>query len=75
MKNAQNENDPIDEVLFCNAIRSLTFKHAMSNKATYSLPKLTTPPKPKKNSIILVASGDLRLAANQACAYHPLANV
>ena len=39
----------------------------MSNKATYNLPRLTTPPALKKNTIALVASGDLRLSANQAC--------
>ena len=57
----------MDKLLFRNAIRSLTFKHTMSNKATYNLPKLTVPAKPKKNTIALVASGDLRLSANQAC--------
>ncbi|MGQ9850608.1 MAG: fucose isomerase [Aggregatilineaceae bacterium] len=33
----------------------------------YSLPQLTPPPKAGPNEAILVASGDLRLAANQVC--------
>ena len=32
-----------------------------------SLPKLTEPPKLKKNQILLIASGDLRASANQKC--------
>lgn len=33
----------------------------------YQLPKLPKPPKAKKNQVFLVASGDLRLPANQTC--------
>ncbi|MFV2070619.1 MAG: fucose isomerase, partial [Pirellulales bacterium] len=33
----------------------------------YKLPKLTKPSKAKKNQVFLVASGDLRLSANQKC--------
>ena len=35
--------------------------------ATYQVPKLAKPPKAKKNQVLLVASGDLRLSANQNC--------
>ena len=33
----------------------------------YQVPKLPKPPKVKKRQVLLVASGDLRLAANQNC--------
>jgi len=33
----------------------------------YDVPKLSKPPKAKKREVLLVASGDLRLAANQNC--------
>jgi len=33
----------------------------------YILPQVKTPSKPKKNNVTLIASGDLRLSANQAC--------
>jgi L-fucose isomerase-like protein len=33
----------------------------------YEIPKITKPPKVGKKQILLVASGDLRLSANQAC--------
>ena len=39
----------------------------MSKQASYHLPKLRIPPKPEKNKIALVASGDLRLPVNQTC--------
>jgi hypothetical protein len=39
----------------------------MSKTASYTIPKLSLPSKPKKNTVTLVASGDLRLSANQAC--------
>ncbi len=35
--------------------------------AAYQVPKLVKPPKARKNQVLLVASGDLRLAANQTC--------
>ncbi|MCL4192610.1 MAG: fucose isomerase [Thermoguttaceae bacterium] len=35
--------------------------------AAYQVPTLPKPPKAKKNQILLVASGDLRLSANQTC--------
>ncbi len=35
--------------------------------AKYDLPKLAKPPKAGKKQVLLVASGDLRLSANQAC--------
>ncbi len=35
--------------------------------AKYDVPQLTKPPKAKKNQVLLVASGDLRLSANQNC--------
>jgi len=35
--------------------------------ADYTLPTLTKPEKVKKNQVLLVASGDLRLSANQKC--------
>ncbi len=35
--------------------------------ADYTLPTLTKPEKLKKNQVLLVASGDLRLSANQKC--------
>jgi hypothetical protein len=35
--------------------------------ADYKLPKIEAPRKMKKNQVLLVASGDLRLAANQVC--------
>jgi len=35
--------------------------------ATYTLPEIQTPPPPEPNTAVLVASGDLRLAANQMC--------
>lgn len=34
---------------------------------TYEIPKTVKPAKAKKNEILLVASGDLRLSANQTC--------
>ncbi|HOA72177.1 MAG TPA: fucose isomerase [Phycisphaerae bacterium] len=34
---------------------------------SYAIPKLAKPSKVKKNEILLVASGDLRLSANQTC--------
>ena len=34
---------------------------------SYKLPKLSRPAKVKKNQVLLVASGDLRLSANQNC--------
>ena len=33
----------------------------------YDVPTLTKPPKAKKKQVLLVASGDLRLSANQVC--------
>lgn len=33
----------------------------------YEIPKLSKPSKTKKNEVLLVASGDLRLSANQVC--------
>jgi hypothetical protein len=33
----------------------------------YKVPKLAKPPKTKKRQVLLVASGDLRLSANQTC--------
>ncbi len=35
--------------------------------AVYEVPKLAKPPKAKKKQVFLVASGDLRLSANQNC--------
>lgn len=35
--------------------------------AAYQLPTLAKPPKTKKKQVLLVASGDLRLSANQSC--------
>lgn len=35
--------------------------------AAYEVPKLAKPPKVKKKQVLLVASGDLRLSANQNC--------
>ena len=35
--------------------------------ATYSLPQVTEPAPPEPNTAVLVASGDLRLSANQMC--------
>ncbi len=35
--------------------------------ATYEVPKLAKPPKARKKQVVLVSSGDLRLAANQTC--------
>lgn len=35
--------------------------------ATYQVPKLPKLPKTPKNQVLMVASGDLRLAANQSC--------
>jgi hypothetical protein len=35
--------------------------------AEYELPHLTKPDKTRKNQVLLVASGDLRLSANQKC--------
>ena len=35
--------------------------------AKYDVPKLAKPPKVKKKQVLLVASGDLRLSANQVC--------
>ncbi len=35
--------------------------------ASYVLPQTTTPKKLKKNQVLLMASGDLRLSANQVC--------
>ncbi|MFW5693292.1 MAG: fucose isomerase [Thermoguttaceae bacterium] len=35
--------------------------------AKYDVPQLTKPPKAKKKQVLLVASGDLRLSANQNC--------
>ncbi len=35
--------------------------------AAYQLPTVTKPPKAKKKQVLLVASGDLRLSANQEC--------
>ena len=35
--------------------------------AKYEIPKLNKPPKAKKKQVLLVASGDLRLSANQVC--------
>jgi len=35
--------------------------------AAYQVPKLAKPPKVKKRQVLLVASGDLRLSANQTC--------
>ncbi len=35
--------------------------------AAYEVPKLAKPPKAKKKQVLLVASGDLRLSANQNC--------
>lgn len=35
--------------------------------ATYTLPEIQTPAPPQPNTAVLVASGDLRLAANQMC--------
>ena len=35
--------------------------------ATYEVPKLAKLPKARKNQVVLVSSGDLRLAANQTC--------
>jgi hypothetical protein len=35
--------------------------------AKYEMPTLTKPPKVKKRQVLLVASGDLRLSANQVC--------
>ncbi len=35
--------------------------------ATYEVPKLSKLPKARKKQVVLVSSGDLRLAANQAC--------
>lgn len=35
--------------------------------AAYQLPAVTKPPKAKKKQVLLVASGDLRQTANQAC--------
>ncbi len=35
--------------------------------AAYQVPALPKPPKAKKNQILLAASGDLRLSANQTC--------
>jgi hypothetical protein len=34
---------------------------------TYTIPELKTPPPAKVEEIFLVASGDLRLSANQLC--------
>src|SRR5438552_2206333 len=34
---------------------------------TFELPVIHKPPKAKKNQILLVANGDLRLSANQRC--------
>lgn len=33
----------------------------------YSIPRLKTPKKPRKKTVTLIASGDLRLSANQVC--------
>ena len=33
----------------------------------YKIPELTKPPKAKKHQVLMIASGDLRLAANQTC--------
>jgi hypothetical protein len=33
----------------------------------YKMPKLASPPKVKKNQVLMVTSGDLRLSANQTC--------
>ena len=35
--------------------------------ATYQIPKLAKLPKTSKKQVLLVASGDLRLSANQNC--------
>ena len=35
--------------------------------ARYQVPTLAKPPKAKKKQVLLVASGDLRLSANQTC--------
>lgn len=35
--------------------------------STYKMPKITKPAKARKNDVLLVANGDLRLSANQEC--------
>lgn len=35
--------------------------------AAYQLPAIAKSPKAKKKQVLLVASGDLRLSANQSC--------
>src|SRR5262245_45437140 len=39
----------------------------MTSMATYTLPECAKAPKLKKKQVYLIASGDLRLSANQVC--------